>query len=160
VKFSRRFLLGAGAASALPLPSWALKAGQFSAAEQATLVQLAFDLFPHPRLTLETYQRVANGLIATPLPAPRLKAWKDGLAALESGSSIPWRRRKRALRTLALRTLQTRAVFADWRASTAVALYHNPAVAAQLGFPGPSLPFGGYIGPKLNDAKWLAEPTP
>jgi hypothetical protein len=158
MRLSRRVVLAGGLAVA-GLPRVALAGGQFSAAEMATLTQLAFDLFPHPRLGIEAYRAVAAALVATPLAAPRLKAWKDGLAQLEAGSSIPWRRRKVGVRKAALQRMATQGVFFDWRANVAIALYHTPANARRLGFPGASVGFGGWNDARLNDLRWLPEPT-
>jgi hypothetical protein len=154
MRLSRRTLLGAS------LALIAVPARAFSRDDQATLAQLAYDLFPHPRLGLAPYRTIAAGLMAQVQPEPRRAAWRNGLALLDSMGRTPWRLRPAAQRLQALTAASRLPVFADWRASIAIGLYNTPANAKRLGFPGPSLEFGGYLDKGFGDLAWLPEPKP
>jgi hypothetical protein len=161
MRLRRRAFLGAAAGAIFTRqPVFAAqRLSAFSADEQATLLQLAIDLFPHPKIGEAPYRRIIDGLLAADMPAPRAKAYKDGLARLKNGGGMPWRERKAAARAAQIKQIERTPFFADFRATVMVGLYANPSVVATFGYPGASIEQGGWIERGFDDLQWLPEPS-
>lgn len=156
MRLNRRTVMLAAAAAMLPLPARADPA--LTADELKTLTQLVRDLFPHRQLTGKDYRAIAARVASQLTPAARIEAWRDGLKTLDAGKPGSWASAGAAQRLARLTAMTTDPLFADWRATTIIALYHTPAYHQRFGFPGPSVDFGGYLDAGLNDITWLDEP--
>lgn len=152
---ARRRLLGAGvalaAASLLPAPARALAGADTRA---ASLLAVARTLFPHAFLADAVYREaVARLEAATTSDGTAAAALAEGLARLPAAFAGL----DTAAREAALAPLVGSPFFKLARKATAGAVYQSPVTWQQLGYPGPSAPFGGYVERPLVDLDWLEQ---
>ncbi len=153
----RRLLAGSVAAAvgaALP-PGRAVAIPAVPPSRTASLVALTRTLFPLAVFG-ETLHATAAAQIAERCAAePALDALLErSLAALPAG----WRGAPPAAREAMLRKADP-AFVKLLRQSAVGALFGAPDTWPHFGYPGPSLPFGGYLDSKLVDLPWLKEAT-
>lgn len=153
----RRRLLASGVAAAVAAalnPSAVLGAAPLVGDRGAALVALTSTLFPLAVFG-EAHHAAAAARIAERCAAdPRLDELVErALAALPSG----WMDGNQAAREATLRAKADPALLKLARQNAVGALFGAPDTWAHFGYPGPSLPFGGYLDSKLVDLPWLTE---
>lgn len=139
----------AGCATSAPGP-----AALDDATTADTLARMARRLYPHDALPDSVYAEVAAGVSAAAAADPAASArLRDGARTLQASRS--WRSGGAAGETEALRSIENTPFFTAMRSEVQSRLYVHPAVWAMLGYPGPSLPFGGYVDKGFDDIDWL-----
>ncbi|HZP46695.1 MAG TPA: gluconate 2-dehydrogenase subunit 3 family protein [Candidatus Binataceae bacterium] len=146
--------LGVGLTAADPSPPTALDAHQ-----QATLLAMTRQIYPHDRLATADYQKVVDELDAQAAQTPATAALlRDGVASLDSGGSTKFVDLSAEQQVAALKKIDTTPFFQKVQSTALVALYNNHDVWKKLGYPGPSYQIGGYIHHGFNDLSWLPNP--
>ncbi|MEO1202008.1 MAG: hypothetical protein AAFX10_04820, partial [Pseudomonadota bacterium] len=121
----------------------------------ALWTRLARDLFPHPGVDEATYRSVAAQLQGMAAGPGLRDLFDEGLRRLGED----WHCRPEPQRLQALRGVQTTPFFRTTRTIIASLLYSRPAVWRLIGYEGPSLEHGGYLGRGFDDIGWLEAPA-
>lgn len=155
----RRRLLASGVAAALGtalVPPFAAALASDPASRTAALVALTRTLFPLAVFG-DAHHTAAAARIADRCAAdPALDAFvTQSLAALPDG----WMALDQAAREAMLRAQVDPAFIKLLRQTAVGALFGAPDTWSHFGYPGPSLPFGGYLDSKLVDLPWLEGTT-
>ena len=127
--------------------------GNFALNDARSLLAVSRTLFPHDFLADDFYVRgvarldsMADEADTAALIAQGLSGLPDDFVTLEQ-----------AAREAALAPLSDSAFFALVRRVTVDAIYRSPDVWPHFDYPGPSLPFGGWVNKQLVDIDWLPE---
>lgn len=153
----RRLLAGsvAAAVSAALHPNLAFAIPALPSAHSEALAALTRTLFPLAVFGDAHHAAAAAKIDERCAADPKLAALLErSLAALPAG----WREQSQAAREALLRAAD-RAFVKLLRQSAVSALFGAPDTWAHFGYPGPSLPFGGYLDAQLVDLPWLKEAT-
>lgn len=153
----RRLLAGslAAAVSAALYPGLAVAIPAVPSARSASLTALTRTLFPLAVFGDAHHAAAAAKIDERCAADPQLAALVDRtLAALPAG----WRDGSQAAREALLRAADP-AFVKLLRQTAAGTLFGAPDTWPHFGYPGPSLPFGGYLDAKLVDLPWLKEAT-
>jgi hypothetical protein len=162
-RWRRRDILRTSAVGALAIAAFgltscatkaALAADRVDAETRATLERMARLLYPHDAISDEVYAEVVDGML-TAADAPTLALLEEAAASLSAATSGPWLQLPEAEQIAAMERIQSEPAFAAVQAGVRGRLYDHPAMWAHLGYPGPSLPFGGYLDRGFDDIDWL-----
>lgn len=120
--------------------------------EARSLLMLARTLFPHEFLGDSYYAQAVKQLdSAAAADAARADVIRSGLRQLpQNFVELDTRAREQAVAAL-----DGQPFFKLARRTTVSAVYGNPEVWTFFGYPGPSLPFGGWVNRELVDIDWL-----
>lgn len=154
----RRLLAGsvAAAVSAALQPRLAVAIPAVPSSRTASLVALTRTLFPLAVFGEAQHAAAAAKIAERCAADPTLDALVErALAALPAG----WRDAPQDAREAMLREAADPAFVKLLRQSAVGALFGAPDTWSHFGYPGPSLPFGGYLDSKLVDLPWLKEAT-
>lgn len=160
---SGRGIAGGVAASVVPalvlnVDAWAAELGTLDKSSAEVLLRMCRLLYPHDRLHDGYYATCVEGLDSKAAGdealAQQLKTGADGLNAAAGGSFTAL---DEAGQLAALTAIETTPFFQTVRGHMVVALYNQPKVWAELGYEGPSFPFGGYLERGFNDVDWLPD---
>lgn len=115
------------------------------------LASVAYDILPYAELPPELYVTAAQQILD--LKDNNVVA---GLEKLRDAShNAAWKDVPEAERVAILSSLQDSPFFGVLRANTRRVLLRDPATFAIVGYGGPSIQYGGYIGRGFNDINWL-----
>jgi hypothetical protein len=135
--------------------------GAFAAPEGAldpdaarVLRRVARLLYPHPTIPDQVYAEVADGVIGGADPT-MVSLLKDGAAALAKTGRGGWLATGESDQIAALKRIENSPFFKTFKAAVQARLYEHPAMWAHIDYPGPSLPFGGYVEKGFDDIDWL-----
>jgi hypothetical protein len=127
--------------------------------EARTLQKMCRCIFPHRRLGDAPYWRVVADLDQASSTDPSLaKLLTTGLAQLQSSQAVKFDDLDAKEQINALKAIQRGEFFQKVRSLELASLYSDPAVWKELGYQGPSYPFGGYAHRGFNDLNWLPDP--
>jgi hypothetical protein len=153
----RRFLAATGQAA---LGAWAIASNAYALAaplarldldvpRQRTLTRIARLIYPHDGLPDSVYAAVVGDLIDDSQDASTLRA---GLESLSGFLELD-----EAQQIAVLKSIENGPFFAAVKTPLMWGLYNRPELRALINYPGPSLPFGGYIRRGFDDIDWLPE---
>ena len=115
------------------------------------LAGLAYDILPFPELPRASYLNAAQQILD--LKDADVVA---GLAKLrEFTRDTAWRELPEGDRLSLLSSWEGKAFFGVMRTNTVRALLRDPATFAVVGYGGPSIQLGGYLGRGFDDIEWL-----
>lgn len=135
------------------------ESGPLSQHDQATLLKMARQIFPHDQLNDACYAPTIEELNSDAAKDPAVaKMLRDGVAHLDTVQDAKFVTLTPEDQIAALKKIEHTPFFQKVQSVELVALYNNHAVWKQLGYPGASYPFGGYIHHGFNDLKWLPDP--
>jgi hypothetical protein len=144
-----------GAAAVAPHGAWAATR-VISPSQAATLVVMAWHLFPHDALGEQYYAAAVEALDEQAASDPELAAQLvEGVAMLDGAMGMPFTKLSPGNQLKVVESLEGTPFFNTVRAATLGALYTNNVVARHFGFEGSSVEHGGYIGRGFNDLGWL-----
>lgn len=123
---------------------------------QQTLAKLAFRLFPHDGLAMDSYREIANSLLARAEKDQALTALLEaGVDTLDNGGSVSWLGLSEQEQLHEMTRIEGSGFFRLLRSTTIEHLYRNKVVWQLLGYEGSSLEFGGYVERGFDDIDWL-----
>jgi hypothetical protein len=135
------------------------KSSVLTATDRATLIKMARQIYPHDRLDDTYYAKVVDELDADAAKDPAVaKLLQEGVANLNQVGGGKFVTLSIDAQIAALKKIEDSPFFQKVRSTETVALYNNPEVWKQFGYPGASFPIGGYIHHGFNDLKWLPDP--
>ena len=120
-----------------------------------TLLCVARTLFPHEFLGDSFYAHAVANMDQAASADAKCELISDGLRQLPDDFT----ELDVASREAALGKIVDSPFFRFTRRSAVAAIYGNPEVWQRFGYPGPSLPFGGWVNRELVDIDWLPEVT-
>lgn len=137
-------------------PDVAAEADPVGAPESLVLYRMARLIYPHAALPDDVYIDVVRGMADAAASDPaRLALLRDGARTLADGRPLAWISRPEAEQLASLAAIEATPFFAAVRSDVQTRLYVHPAAWALLGYPGPALPFGGYVDKGFDDIDWL-----
>lgn len=114
--------------------------------------------YPHDGIGFDRYRACAQGLIDKAAGDAVLRqTLREGVAALDALYSLPFAELPEEQRTQAIQRITSTSFFDTVRGHTVVGLYNQPGVWKELGYPGPSFPFGGYLNRGFDDVTWVKD---
>ncbi|SRR5579883_1946426 len=132
---------------------------KLSPAQAQTLLVMARQIYPHPKLDDACYVSTIEELDAQAAVSPQTaRLIIDGVAQLQNSTGGKFDRLSPEQQTAALEAIQSTAFFQKVRSTEVVSLYNNHQVWKQFDYRGASYPFGGYLHHGFNDLKWLPNP--
>ncbi len=161
----RRDVLASSAWGALAIGAFGLSAcasgggrsaGRLDAETTAALERMARLLYPHDGVSDDVYAEVVAGMIEG-ADAETLGLYEEGAASLSAASAGAWLQLPVSEQISAMERIEAEPAFAAVQTGVRARLYTHPAMWAHLGYPGPSLPFGGYWDKGFDDIAWLPE---
>jgi hypothetical protein len=128
--------------------------------EQArTLLMMARQIFPHPKLDSAYYIPTVEDLDTEAASSPETaRLLSDGIAQLQTSTGGKFDHLAPEQQTVALEAIQSGPFFQKVRSVELVSFYNNPAVWKRFDYRGASYPFGGYVHHGFNDLSWLPDP--
>jgi hypothetical protein len=127
--------------------------------EAQTLMRVCRRIFPHQKLDDAPYWRVVAGLDESGTTDPSMaKLLSSGVAQLNGSQATKFADLDDKEQIEALKAIQNTEFFQKVRSAELSSLYSDPAVWKELGYQGPSYPYGGYIRRGFNDLSWLPDP--
>jgi hypothetical protein len=149
----------APAAAATGNEQWTQPLKKLSPAQAQTLLKMARQIYPHPKLDDACYVTTVEELDAQAAASPETaKLLTDGIAQLQAASGGKFDSLTPSQQTAALEKIQSGPFFQKVRSTEVVSLYNNHEVWKQFDYRGASYPFGGYIHHGFNDLNWLPDP--
>src|SRR5216684_5769016 len=149
----------AGVAAVAYAAGEAAKSAVLSDSDRATLIKMARQIYPHDRLDDTYYAKVVDELDADAAKDPAVaKLLQEGIANLNQVGGANFVSLSSDNQIAVLKKIEDSPFFQKVRSTETVALYNNPEVWKQFGYPGASFPIGGYIHHGFNDLKWLPDP--
>ncbi|MGO9056970.1 MAG: hypothetical protein ACLQU2_06230 [Candidatus Binataceae bacterium] len=158
-------VVGTAVAAAVPAVAatgsdhWPAPLKTLSPAQARTLLKMARQIFPHPKLDdayyITTVQDLDSEAASTPETA---KLLSDGVAQLQSSTGGKFDHLTPEQQTTVLVEIQSGPFFQKVRNVEVVSFYNNREVWKQFDYRGASYPFGGYIHHGFNDLNWLPDP--
>lgn len=158
----RQFILAAivsgAVSSALSLSL--IRAGSASATATtdgaSTLGRSARLLYPHVAVADEVYAEVIHEILSSASSDPQLATvLNEAIAALDAKGDFLELDGKSQL--AAMTSVQEQPWFAPLKMQVLTRLYSHPQLWKLIGYPGPSVPFGGYLDRGFDDIDWLPE---
>lgn len=138
---------------------WAGSLKKLSPAQGRTLLKMARQIYPHPRLDDTCYMTTVVDLDnEAASSAETAKLLSDGVAQLQNSTGGKFDNLTPEQQTAVLVAIQSGPFFQKVRAVEVVSLYNNHEVWTQFDYRGASYPFGGYIHHGFNDLNWLPDP--
>lgn len=138
--------------------AWAESGGQVAPAVRDAMVSMARLLFPHDALPDDVYAGVLDQALADTAGGAGFAADLDAAAAALSGrAGGAWADLDTAAQIEGLRNLEHEPWFAAIQNQVRVGIYMGAAFWKQVGYPGPSSGFGGYLRRGAGEIDWLGE---
>ncbi len=138
---------------------WPAPLKTLSPAQARTLLNIARQIYPHPKLDNTCYMTTVIDLDREASSSPETtKLLTDGIAQLQTSSGGKFDDLTPEQQTAALMTIQSGPFFQKVRSVEVVSLYNNHEVWKRFDYRGASYPFGGYIHHGFNDLTWLPDP--
>jgi hypothetical protein len=138
---------------------WAASLKKLSPAQARTLLKMARQIYPHPKLDDAYYVATVTDLDSEAAASPETaKLLSDGVAQLQSSTGGKFDHLTPEQQTVVLVAIQSGPFFQKVRATEVVSFYNNREVWKQFDYRGASYPFGGYVHHGFNDLNWLPDP--
>lgn len=138
---------------------WTAKLKVLNPHEGQTLLAMTKQIFPHRGLNESCYIKVVEELDADAAKDPNVaRLLREGVASLDRFAAASFSRLRADQQVAQLRKIDTGPFFRKVRGTELVSLYSNPVTWKQLGYQGPSFPYGGYAHRGFEDLKWLPDP--
>lgn len=138
--------------------AWAESGGQVDPPVRDAMVRMARLLFPHDSLSDDVYAGVLDQALADAAGGAAFAADLDAAAAALSGHARgAWPDLDDAAQIEALRGLEQEPWFAAIQDRVRAGIYMGAAFWKQMGYPGPSKGFGGYLNHGAGEIDWLGE---
>jgi len=138
--------------------AWAESPGQLDAATRNAMLQMARRLYPHQALPDSVYAGVLDAALAdVAAGAAFAREIEQAAAALEASSGGDWLDLDAAAQAGLLRRIESEPYFAAIANQVRVGIYTSQAFWKQVGYPGPSKDFGGYLHRGAGEIDWLDE---
>jgi hypothetical protein len=123
-----------------------------------TLSRVARLLYPHAGVGDTVYAEVVDGILAAAAGDPQLTAMLDDASAeLDAARGGDFFALDEATQLEVLKALSGRPFFGAIQSQVQWRLYTDPRVWQTIGYPGPSVEFGGYLERGFDDIDWLPE---
>ena len=119
------------------------------------LASVAYDILPYAELPPELYGKAAQQILD--LKDDHVVAGLDTLRA--ASHNMKWKDVPEGERVAILTAVHDSAFFGVIRGKTLQVLLRDPATFAIVGYGGPSIQYGGYLGRGFNDINWLPAST-
>ena len=161
---SAMVIVGTAVAAAAPSAvagndQWTAPLKKLSPAQAQTLLKMARQIYPHPKLDDACYIITVTDLDSAAAASPETaRLLTDGVAQLQSSTGGKFDHLTPEQQTAVLTAIQSGPFFQKVRATEVVSLYNNREVWKQFDYRGASYPFGGYIHHGFNDLNWLPDP--
>lgn len=154
VAFSGLLSSGMGAAVLRAGSVWAQSADG-NAAELARMARL---LFPHDGVADEVYAEIMDGILTDAANDASLKdVLVEAVAALDGAADGDWFSATENAQVAAMRAVEDRPFFGAILGNVRGRFYSHPKVWEDIGYPGSSVEFGGYLDRGFDDIDWLPE---
>lgn len=140
-----------------PTRSWAMPLDTLSSRQGETLLAIARQMFPHPRLEDAVYAHVVKSLDHKADDADMHEVLHEGIAELDKAAGGDWLAVEEGEKLDFLAPMARSAFFQTIRADAVVSLYDNPLAYAHFGYQGAEGD-GGYLTKGFNDLTWLPDP--
>ena len=115
-------------------------------------------LFPHDAVEDEVYGEVMDGILAEAANDASLQGLLDeAVAALNGARGGDWFDAGEDAQIAAMRAVEDRSFFGAILGNVRARFYSHPRVWEDIGYPGSSVEFGGYIDRGFDDIDWLPE---
>ena len=129
-----------------------------AAPDESALADIAWQLFPHMRLSKDVYLQITEALREKISRSAALAAMRDeALDLTADGADAGWSALGQQEKVTALEQIQHTAFFQFILNECLSELYRHPRTWKLLGYEGSSLEFGGYINRGFNDIDWLPD---
>lgn len=139
--------------------AWAMTLEALDAGTAEVLLRMTRQIFPHDMLGDVYYAEVVESLDKKTKADPAIaKTLKEGVAALDKATGVPWLRLSDGGQLEVLRSIERSPFFQLVKGETVVGLYNNKLVWHHFGYQGSSAEFGGYLHRGFQDAGWTMEP--
>ena len=126
--------------------------------DMKVLSDIAYQLFPHARLSKDVYRQVSEALYGKVNQSVELTAMMDhALEILAGNAHEKWSVLTEREKIQALEAITHTPFFQFALNETLSGVYRHPLTWELLGFEGSSLEFGGYINRGFNDIDWLPD---
>jgi hypothetical protein len=126
---------------------------------EPTLLHMLRVMLPHDHFPDGPYVRSRTVLLGEAVADRRLHGLLlQGVRDLDGLGGAPFVELDRAEATAVLERIEPTAFFQRVREIVCRALYDDPEVRRLLGYEGPSVHLGGYVGRGFDDLDWLPEP--
>jgi len=136
--------------------AWAVTLTVFDNPTAEVLVAVCRVLYPHDRLNDDYYMNCVETLDAKAANDSDLaRQIIDGVAKLDGSSMGRFLDLIELEQVKVLAAMEETAFFRAIRGHMVTALYNNPKVWRELGYQGPSFPYGGYLERGFNDIDWI-----
>jgi hypothetical protein len=151
--------VAATAPAAASNDQWPAPLKKLSPAQARTLLKMARQIFPHPKLDDTYYMTTVVDLDSEATASPETaKLLSDGIVQLQSSTGGKFDNLTPEQQTVVLAAIQSGPFFQKVRSTEVVSFYNNRDVWKQFDYRGASYPFGGYIHHGFNDLNWLPDP--
>ena len=138
--------------------AWAQSPGEVTPEVRHTMVRMARLLYPHDALPDDVYAGVLDGVLSDIASGTAFARQLDAAsAALADRSNGEWLERGSAEQIEVMRQIETTEYFGAIQAAVQAGIYNGAAFWKQVGYPGPSKDFGGYIDRGAGEIDWLPE---
>lgn len=163
--YRRRFLAalvglsGLAGTALLPLSrAWAAGGYPADSAARTAMVRLARQLFPHDALPDGVYADIIDRALTDLVSGVDFElALEETEAELVLRAGPGWGDLDDASLVAAMHGVENGPGFLRIREQVRVGIYNGAEFWRQVGYPGPSLPFGGYLHRGAGDIDWLPE---
>ncbi len=154
ITYSGLISTGLGAALFRAGSAWA----QSAKGNADELVRMARLLFPHDAIADDVYAEVIDDVLTAAADDAGLMALlDDAVAALNAVQGGDWFAADAEEQIAAMQAVAGEAFFAAILGNVQARFYNHPQVWEQIGYPGSSVEFGGYVDRGFNDIDWLPE---
>lgn len=161
----RRFLLAAITCSGLVstgIGSAILRAGsawaQSATGSAVELARMARLLFPNDGIADDVYAAVIDGILTDAANDASLQQMLDEvISALNAARGGDWFDAGASEQIAAMRAVEDRPFFGAILGNVRARFYSHPKVWEEIGYPGSSVEFGGYLERGFDDIDWLPE---
>jgi len=138
--------------------AWAQSPGRADPAVSDAMVRLARLLYPHEALPDDVYAEVLDRALSDIASGSDFAADLEAAnAALANQAGDAWLELDADKQTRMLRQIETEDYFTAIQAAVQAGIYNGAAFWKQVGYPGPSKDFGGYIDRGAGEIHWLPE---
>jgi hypothetical protein len=138
--------------------AWAEAPVALDPSVREAMVRMARLLFPHDALPDDTYAHVLDQALGDAATSDEFAEQLDAAAAaLDKQSGDSWDSMDESEQVDAMRKIEAEPYFAAIRERIRLGIYNSPAFWKHVGYPGPSIGFGGYLHRGAGDIDWLPE---
>ena len=138
--------------------AWAQSPGRADPAVSDAMVRMARLLYPHEALADDVYAELLDRALSDVASGSDFAADLEAAnAALAKQAGGAWLELDAAEQTRMLRQIETEDYFAAIQGAVQAGIYDGTAFWKQVGYPGPSKDFGGYIDRGAGEIDWLPE---